>query len=99
MIAVSDGTMASGLADGWAGTMWGQLVTKANSTVRLSDGTLAGSAATLVDVFKFLWQDLGPEAAIAACSANPRRALGLPEARMWLNVDDEGTIIEVLEDR
>jgi N-acetylglucosamine-6-phosphate deacetylase len=99
MIAVSDGTMASGQADGWVGTMWGQSVTKANGTVRLSDGTLAGSAATLVDVFKFLWQDLGPEAAVAACSANPRRALDLPEARMWLNVDEEGTIIEVLEDR
>ncbi|MEO7453431.1 MAG: amidohydrolase family protein [Fimbriimonadales bacterium] len=97
IIGVSDGTMASGMADGWSGSMWGHEVTKRNGAVRLADGTLAGSAVALPNVFKFLWQDLGPEAAIAACSTNPRRALGLPEARMRLNVDGEGTIIEVLE--
>jgi N-acetylglucosamine-6-phosphate deacetylase len=99
LIGISDGTMASGMADGWTGRMWGREVSKRSGAVRLADGTLAGSAVTLVDVFKFLWQDLGPEAAIAACSTNPRRALGLPEARLMLNVDDEGTIIEVLENR
>lgn len=98
MIAVSDGTMASGMADGWSGEMWGHAVSKRDGAVRLSDGTLAGSAVTLVDVFKFLWQDLGPEVAIACCSTNPRKALGLPEAKMRLKVADDGTIIEVLED-
>ena len=97
MIAVSDGTMASGTADGWIGTMWGHAVAKKDGAVRLADGTLAGSAVTLVDVFKYLWQDLGPEVAIAACSTAPRKALGLPEARMWLRVEEDGTIIEVLE--
>lgn len=99
MVAVSDGTMASGMADGWSGVMWGNAVTKREGAVRLSDGTLAGSAVTLADVFKFLWQDLGPEVAIAACSTNPRKALGLPESKMRLKVEDDGTIIEVLEDR
>lgn len=99
MIAVSDGTMASGMADGWSTLMWNHQVMKQDGAVRLTDGTLAGSAATLPEVFKYLWQDLGPEAAIAACSANPRKALGLPEPRMWLRVQDDGTIIEVLDDR
>ena len=97
MVAVSDGTLASGLADGWSGSMWGRSVSKENGAIRLADGTLAGSAATLADVFKFLWQDLGPEVAIAACSTAPRKALGLPEAALWLRVEDDGTIIEVLE--
>jgi N-acetylglucosamine-6-phosphate deacetylase len=98
MIAVSDGTKASGMADGWSGEMWGHAVAKRDGAVRLSDGTLAGSAVTLADVFKFLWQDLGPEVAIAACSTNPRKALRLPEPKMRLKVADDGTIIEVLED-
>jgi N-acetylglucosamine-6-phosphate deacetylase len=98
MIAVSDGTMASGMADGWSGEMWGHAVSKRDGAVRLANGTLAGSAVTLADVFKFLWQDLGPEVAIACCSTNPRKALGLPEAKMRLKVADDGTIIEVLED-
>src|SRR5688572_33494590 len=99
MIAVSDGTLASGMADGWTGEMWGHQVEKREGAVRLRDGTLAGSAVTLVEVFKFLWQDLGPEVAIATCSTNPRKALGLPETKMRLRVADDGTIIEVLEDR
>ena len=98
MIAVSDGTMASGMADGWSGEMWGHAVSRRDGAVRLTDGTLAGSAVTLGDVFKFLWRDLGPEVAIAACSTNPRKALGLPEPKIRLKVADDGTIIEVLED-
>lgn len=97
VIGISDGTAASGMPDGWSGTMWGREVVKKDGTVRLSDGTLAGSAVTLVDVFRNLWQDFGPEVAISACSTAPRLALGLPEPAMWLRVDDAGTIIEVLQ--
>jgi N-acetylglucosamine-6-phosphate deacetylase len=97
VIAISDGTAAAGMADGWRGEMWGQSVVKADGAVRLENGDLAGSAATLADVFKNLWADFGAEIAIGACSATPRRALGLPEPEMWLMVDDDGTIIEVLE--
>jgi N-acetylglucosamine-6-phosphate deacetylase len=96
VIGVSDGTTASGMPDGWSGGMWGNRVVKGSGAVRLEDGTLAGSAVTLIDVFKNLWQDFGPETAIAACSTVPRRSLGLPEPAMWLRVDDSGTIIEVL---
>ncbi|MDQ2985751.1 MAG: amidohydrolase family protein [Armatimonadota bacterium] len=99
VIAISDGTAASGMPDGWAGVMWGQNVVKREGSVRLSDGTLAGSAVTLADVFKFLWQDFGAEIAISACSTSPRKALGLPEPQMWLQVDEQGTIIEVLDHR
>jgi len=96
VLAISDGTAASGMADGWHGTMWGSEVEKRNGAVRLVDGTLAGSAVTLADVFTNLWQDFGAEVAISACSTAPRMALGLPEPAMWLRVDDTGTIIEVL---
>lgn len=95
ILGISDGTAASGKPDGWTGTMWGHGVTKSEGCVRLVDGTLAGSAATLADVFRNLWQDFGPETAIEACSEAPRSALGLPEPRMHLLVEDDGTIIEV----
>jgi len=96
VIGISDGTAASRMPDGWSGIMWGSKVVKENGAVRLEDGTLAGSAVTIADVFKNLWQDFGHEVAVSACSTAPRLALGLPEPAMWLRVDDAGTIIEVL---
>ena len=98
VIAISDGTAAAEMADGWESNLWGQEVQLREGSLRLKDGTLAGSAVTLAGVFKCLWQDFGPKVAVSACSVNPRRALGLPEPAMWLEVDDDGTIIEVLED-
>jgi hypothetical protein len=50
-------------------------------------------------VFQALWQDIGPEAAIMACSVNPRNRLGLDEPELWLLVDEDGGIVQVTEGR
>lgn len=79
LIAVSDGTAASGLPRGTHLSMWRHDAMVGNGDVRLADGTLAGSAITLLDAFQNLAADFGVEAAIRATSLNPRKLLGLTE--------------------
>ncbi|MBA3724902.1 MAG: amidohydrolase family protein [Armatimonadetes bacterium] len=97
VIGISDGTMLSGMPDGAKVRMWGLDAERIDGCARLAEGTLAGSASTLVDVFTNLWQDFGPETAIMACSENPRRLLGLPEPEMWLRVASDGQVTDILE--
>lgn len=97
ILAVSDGTRLSGMPDGSKVEMWGQLVAKDAGAARCADGTLAGSAVTLAEVFRNIWQDFSPELAVKACSENPRRHLSLPPPSVWLLVDSSGNIIEVFE--
>ena len=88
VIAISDGTLASGMLPGTTLEMWGRKCIVDRGTVRLEDGTLAGSSITLLDAFRNLYEDFGPEIAISACCLNPRRALGLTEPpRVWLELD------------
>mgnify|MGYP001600043853 CR=1 FL=1 len=76
VVAVSDSTMATGMAEGQTMTMWGLDVVTAPGEVRLaSNGALAGSAITLLDAFRTLAEDFGPEVAMRACCLNPRQAL------------------------
>ncbi len=75
LIAVSDGTAASGLLDGTKLRMWNLDVKVGNGDVRLADGTLAGSAITLLDAFQNLAADFGVEIAIRATSLNPKALL------------------------
>jgi len=96
LIAISDGTMAAGLPDGQSLTMWDIPVSVQNGTVRLEDGTLAGSAITLLDAFRNLFEDFGPETAIRACCINPRQDLGLQEVKTWLVLDEDLQIIDRL---
>ena len=96
VIAVSDGTMAAGLPAGTEITMWGLDCIVGEGDVRLRDGTLAGSAITLLDAFRNLLHDFGPEVAIRLCCLNPRRALRMGEPRVWLVMDPEGQVEEVL---
>lgn len=77
LIAVSDATMAAGLPSGQSLTMWDLAVTVQDGTVRLADGTLAGSAITLADAYRNLSKDFGSDIAQAMCCDNPARALGL----------------------
>lgn len=97
VIAVSDGTKLSGLRSGTEETLWGAKARVERGAARREDGSLCGSAVTLVDVFRNLWQDFedGPERAIRACSLNPRRALGLPAPSLWLLVRKDGEVLEV----
>ncbi len=88
IIAVSDGTMAAGMPAGQVVEMWGLKCIVGKGQVRLEDGTLAGSGITLLDAFRNLYEDFGPELAIHACSLNPRKALkmlGPPEVYVELD--------------
>jgi N-acetylglucosamine-6-phosphate deacetylase len=87
LIAVSDATMAAGLPSGSAVHMWGLRGIVGDGDVRLEDGTLAGSAATLLDMFRNLHADFGPEVAIRACCFNPRRGLGLERPTTYIEFD------------
>lgn len=99
VVAISDGTALSSMPSGTVAQLWGKEVRLEGRAARLADGRLCGSVATIVDVFQALWQDFRdfPERAVAACSLNPRRALGLPAPEMWLVVGRDGAIEEVLE--
>lgn len=76
VIAISDSTMASGMAPGQTIKMWNLECVVGTNEVRLIDGTLAGSAITLADAFLNLCEDFGSEFAIQACCHNPARSLG-----------------------
>jgi N-acetylglucosamine-6-phosphate deacetylase len=90
ILAVSDSTQATGLPAGTKLTMWGLDCVVEKGQIRLaSNGALAGSAITLMDAFRNLSQDFGPEVAIRACCLNPRRALGIRQIRRYLLFDQD----------
>ncbi|HTQ08759.1 MAG TPA: N-acetylglucosamine-6-phosphate deacetylase [Fimbriimonadaceae bacterium] len=96
LIAVSDSTLATGLPPNQKVTMWGLECVIGRREVRLaSNNALAGSAITLLDAFRNLHQDFGPEVAIRACCLNPRRALQIPDVRKWLILDRES--LEIMD--
>jgi len=86
VIAVSDGTMAAGLPDQTV-RMWDRDCVVRDGQVRLLDGTLAGSSITLLDAFRNLHGDFGPEVAIRATSLNPRQSMGLGAPNVYLELD------------
>lgn len=89
VIGVSDSTAASRLTSGTKLNMWGQACTVGKSDVRLDESDqLAGSSVTLLDVFRNLYEDIGPEEAIALCCHNPRRALRLDgPPKVWVELN------------
>jgi N-acetylglucosamine-6-phosphate deacetylase len=95
LIGVSDGTMAAGMPAGSRLSMWGLDVVVGEGDVRLLDGTLAGSAVTLDEVFRNLWADFGPVVATRACCLNPRRELRMTETKVWQVLDHEGRLIDL----
>lgn len=93
LIAVSDSTKATGLSEGATLDMWGHPCVVGKGDVRLqSNGALAGSCITLADAFRNLLNDFGPEVAIAMCSRNPARILGVGLRRM-LVFDRDGSMV------
>lgn len=76
-LAVSDSTAALGMADG-AAVLGANRVVIADGTVRLDDGTLAGSATSLVDCVQALLQMTGCSLAdaVATATTTPSRLLG-----------------------
>ncbi len=95
VLAVSDSTMATGLPSGRELTMWGMSGVTGDREVRLKDGTLAGSAIHLLDAFRNLFVDFGPEVAIYACCLNPRDALKMGEPTVWVELDSRLELVSV----
>lgn len=78
VVAVSDSSPATGLPEGSRLNLWGHDAEVADNIVRIrGTNTLAGSTITLLDAFRNLWSDFGPEVAIALTSLNPRELLGM----------------------
>lgn len=95
IIAVSDSSMAAGLPAGTKIEMWGYHCVVGRGEVRLDDGTLAGSAISLLDAFRNLLEDFGPEVAIRATSLNPRKSLHMTgQPCVWLVFDRKLNLVE-----
>lgn len=100
VIAVSDSSMASGLAEGTKLKMWNQDCVVGDGDVRLVEGgNLAGSAVTLRQVFENLTEDFGVDVAADLCCYAPREALRLKEhPRKWNLVDEEtGKLLQTFD--
>jgi N-acetylglucosamine-6-phosphate deacetylase len=81
IMAITDGTAASGLAEGGVASLGGRRICARDGAAWLDDGTLAGSVATMDRVFRFLVQHVGlsPSEASRLCSTTPAAALGLQD--------------------
>lgn len=95
VVAISDATMAAGLPEGTALTMWRHAVVVGPNDVRLADsGALAGSTITLANAFQNLSEDFGIEIAIRACCLNARRRLALTAPpKLWLEIAPDFTVV------
>ncbi|MEO6221666.1 MAG: N-acetylglucosamine-6-phosphate deacetylase, partial [Vicinamibacterales bacterium] len=81
MMAITDGTAGSGLPAGACARLGGRIITVGTNrdSVRLADGTLAGSVATMDEVFANLVTRAGQSLVEAAtlCATTPAREMGL----------------------
>lgn len=89
-LSVSDTTAALGLPDGPT-RLGDQDVIVADGTVRLADGTLAGSAASLLDCLRVLVAQTGCtiEDAVATATTTPLTLLGLPPREERIRLTDD----------
>ncbi|MGE5243479.1 MAG: N-acetylglucosamine-6-phosphate deacetylase [Betaproteobacteria bacterium] len=79
VMAITDGTAASGMPVGRRTVLGGQPITVGPSSALLDDGTIAGSVLTMDRAFQMLVGRVGlslPDAA-ALCATTPARELGL----------------------
>jgi N-acetylglucosamine-6-phosphate deacetylase len=81
VLAITDGTAASGLPPGAAGRLGGRRIVGDGRVVRLEDGTLAGSTLTMDDALRTIVGAFGCELteAVRMCATTPARALGLDD--------------------
>lgn len=89
-VSVSDTTAALGLPDGPT-RLGDQDVVVSAGTVRLADGTLAGSAASVLDCLRTLVAQTGcsVEDAIATATTTPLTLLGLPPREETIEITDD----------
>jgi len=97
VIAVSDGTMASGMTYDEPFAMWDHEVEMRGKGVYLAGTeTLAGSGITLLDAFRNFAKDFGPAQAIQMCCLNPRTAMGFGDAtRLWIELSPEFEVLAI----
>lgn len=79
VVAVSDGTSATGLEPGSPARLGGRRIAADAGCARLDDGTMAGSVLTMDVAFGRLIGEMGlsPVAAATMCATTPARELGL----------------------
>jgi N-acetylglucosamine-6-phosphate deacetylase len=79
VLAITDGTAASGLPPGARAMLGGQPIVAGGSTAVLDDGTMAGSVLTMDRVFQVLVGRVGLSLvdAVTVSSTTPARELGL----------------------
>jgi N-acetylglucosamine-6-phosphate deacetylase len=79
MLAITDGTAASGLAPGSAARLGSQPIVAGESAAHLANGTIAGSVLTMDGAFRSLVEQMGFSLVDAAtmCATTPARELGL----------------------
>jgi N-acetylglucosamine-6-phosphate deacetylase len=104
VIAITDGTAASGLRPGSRALLGGRPIVAGESTALLDDGTIAGSVLTMDRAFQMLVGRIGLSLvdAVTLCSTTAARELGLvghgvlaPEAAADLVVLDQNfTVIQ-----
>ncbi|KQW47869.1 N-acetylglucosamine 6-phosphate deacetylase [Nocardioides sp. Root1257] len=89
-LSVSDTTAGLGLPDGPA-RLGDQDVVVSDGTVRLHDGTLAGSAASLLDCLRTLVAQTGcsVEDALTTATTTPLTLLGLPPREERIELTDD----------
>jgi N-acetylglucosamine-6-phosphate deacetylase len=81
IMAITDGTAASGLPDGSVASLGGRRICVRDGAAYLDEGTLAGSITTMDLVFWFLVKQVGLSLSDASrlCSTTPAAELRLPE--------------------
>ena len=81
VMAITDAVAAAGLPSGSTAKLGGREIHVSNSAAYLTDGTLAGSVATMDRVFRFLVRDAGLSLGDAAqlCSTTPASELKLTD--------------------
>ena len=79
VMAITDGTAASGLPVGARAMLGSQAITVGETAAFLDDGTLAGGATTMERVFQVLVGPIGLSLldAVTLCATTPARELGL----------------------
>jgi N-acetylglucosamine-6-phosphate deacetylase len=79
VLAITDGTAASGLATGASASLGDETIAVGETAAFLRDGTLAGSVLTMDGAFRMLVERAGASLVDAAtmCATTPARELGL----------------------
>jgi N-acetylglucosamine-6-phosphate deacetylase len=79
ILAITDGTAASGLPPGSQALLGGRTITARDSAAYLADGTLAGSVLTMDAALRVLVEGIGLSLvdAVTMCATTPARELGL----------------------